>query len=361
MRSTLPTALVVAGMAAACGAIEEGDERPPSDPWTRTAEQQLEPPCTLLACSNSPELLYRGVLDAHLLASAGERVTIYGPNGRGQLYKNGVAYDMVVQRGRIRGIRNYGKDVIEGAQLAGADFLLMRDGAILYYVRIWGARQIAAPRPPAEMIEVYRMTWWGNGTGPSRDQPVCSPLTWDPDRKYAGNELLGMGASEVLAFEGDRIDPIRKEMSGPGMWDKDRVNFGCGGRAVAKLYLNRFTAASLGAPDSEAAWRQRQAMLKLLAADYCGTGRELTVTGIKLFWRSPAIPYLYPPGVLEARWTHKGAACLGVPRLRYHPAIAQQFGDLDAEIAATCPWLPPCSGSALDHDGEELTSANPIY
>jgi hypothetical protein len=62
------------------------------------------------------------------------------------------------------------------------------------------------------------------------------------------------------------------------------------------------------------------AMLKMLTADYCGTGRSYTVDGQPLkygdsnHWCSQ--PPIIPSAVcsIEALWAEKGAVCVDTPR-----------------------------------------------
>jgi hypothetical protein len=115
-------------------------------------------------------------------------------------------------------------------------------------------------------------------------------------------------------------------------------------------------------PLDEASWQERQAMLKMLVADYCGTGRAFTVPGEPLLWQSGRISYALPPLNLEARWTANGASCLGVPRLNVHPDPGSFFSEnIMTDIIAECGSnLPPqCTDiDPRDYDGAVVTSAN---
>jgi hypothetical protein len=80
---------------------------------------------------------------------------------------------------------------------------------------------------------------------------------------------------------------------------------------------------------------QRQATLKMITADYCGTGQSFTAQGTPVVWidRDDNVgPEEPPPGALvEAQWTAEGARCLEPPR---HVTAA--------DVAAVCA-LPACS------------------
>ena len=127
------------------------------------------------------------------------------------------------------------------------------------------------------------------------------------------------------------------------------------GSGLAKLQLTGHTEVAKLAGFSTTA-SQRQSMLKLLAADYCGTGKAFTVGGQRLEWKDAEgtmkLP-LFARTQVEARWTPQGAACLQVPRVAAHPTPASQdeFGDnIETQIFEEC-WnagklLPLCEGGS---------------
>jgi hypothetical protein len=109
---------------------------------------------------------------------------------------------------------------------------------------------------------------------------------------------------------------------------------------------------------------QRQAMLKMFAADYCGNGHAFTVDGQPLVYGdasawyplTPTTDRIDPPtgyiGTIESLWDEHGALCIDTPRL------------VDsATIQAACPDkpLPPCGGPhavARWEDRVHVISAN---
>jgi hypothetical protein len=173
--------------------------------------------------------------------------------------------------------------------------------------------------------------------------PICKPdLTeevWGPVMHYA------------IAFTGDRYDPERKTVTDaePGSsW----FNLACAGTATAKMHLSRHTNAGAwtlstwhaggDVLDGGAPFRldvgQRQAMLKMYAADYCGDGSAFTIDGQPLLYEDEKRWYTPPPPVLplaiaadgtlsptgarvEALWTPTGAACVTTPRRFARSAI----------------------------------------
>lgn len=106
--------------------------------------------------------------------------------------------------------------------------------------------------------------------------------------------------------------------------------------ALAKLQLTGHTeVAKLAGFNTTIS--HRQTMLKMLSADYCGTGKPFTVAGQRLEWKDDRGTMKLPSHLqseVEARWTPQGAACLGVPRVAAHPTPAStaEFGDELDEI-----------------------------
>jgi hypothetical protein len=155
--------------------------------------------------------------------------------------------------------------------------------------------------------------------------PLC------PSREL-GAEWAGLQGQAFL-FTGDRftlnatvVDP------GPGTgW----FNVACVGTAPAKLHLMRHTEAS--SRETFTTTRdERQTMLKLLTADYCGAGERFTRDGQPLRYQDGHGWYLNDAintkdpvtlGNIEALWGPEGATCLSRPRLRKREDIEAACGD----------------------------------
>jgi len=115
------------------------------------------------------------------------------------------------------------------------------------------------------------------------------------------------------------------------------VTIACVGEAAAKMKLLDFhpqgeRAASTG---------ERQTTLRMITADYCGTGESFTVTGTPVAWRDAENRVKPPTGedVMEALWGANGAICLDTPR-----AVDR------ALVAAQCT-IPLCEGDEEFRDG----------
>ena len=116
----------------------------------------------------------------------------------------------------------------------------------------------------------------------------------------------------------DRYDARTKtvrETGGDDTW----FNIACAGTAIAKLHLLRHTWAADRDGAHPTTVDQRQALLKLLAADYCGTGKAFTVEGQPLAYSfdqrwARAVDWNGAASV-DAVWDANHAVCLRTPRL----------------------------------------------
>ena len=210
--------------------------------------------------------------------------------------------------------------------------------------------------------------WVGGAEGPSHARffhlaqvgssrapmPLC-PTPWgsDPD-DVSYHPVDGM----AFLFAGDRYDPTSVTVEVPGApgW----FNIACTRTALAKMHLLRHTSAGSGSAESPSR-EQRQAMLKLLSADYCGDGRAYARNGTPLFFQDP--DGLFDPtprwgdraGAVESIWTSDGALCLDDPRL---PFPGQTHADVRAEIVSACETskvdsrrrtIPRCTAEQLKY------------
>ncbi len=152
--------------------------------------------------------------------------------------------------------------------------------------------------------------------GPS-DEPehwsVCSDLDWSDD-------------TNVVFIPGETYDEeaIEGQPNSLGM-----VTMACRGHALAKL---KFMGA---APNDGygSDWKDRQAALKMLTADYCGSGNSYTTVGQPLDWRDSLDRFVlgfFPTyDDLEARFDQNGATCLNTPR---NPAYERADVDCADEL-----------------------------
>jgi hypothetical protein len=123
----------------------------------------------------------------------------------------------------------------------------------------------------------------------------------------------------ALVFRGDRYHPKTTQVTESlEPW----INIACAGTAVAKLHLLRHTKAGTHIPYVTTI-PERQAMLRMLRADYCGNGGSYTEDGTPLryadryHWHPDGIDLTqsWQRALVEAVWDHNGAVCLDLPRL----------------------------------------------
>ncbi|MCB9700464.1 MAG: hypothetical protein H6711_01080 [Myxococcales bacterium] len=115
------------------------------------------------------------------------------------------------------------------------------------------------------------------------------------------------------------------------------VSIACVGEAAAKMKLMDFGPHG----GRGASLDERQATLRMITADYCGTGVSFTASGTQVAWRD-YMSLVEPPTdevALEAYWTKDGAYCLNTPR---HAELA--------EVLEECS-IPTCTDDVGFSDG----------
>jgi hypothetical protein len=322
--------------------------------------------CPIWQCgSNSPEIAGHGF---HELSEASEA------NEDGftvdTFTRYGVSYGLDVRDGRLVGTGAGGVVAISAAlgNLVDAQLAVSDDAGQQYLIRVAGVETAVAfwatlPVRRQPKLESYLLEWAEtldgiNPIDPSDWANVCSnpPAPTDPD-------ALGMDAEYTVLFDGERIDREAKRIG--AALDDRWFNLGCAGHALAKLYLSGHTEAATAAGFSTTI-DERQTMLKMLVADYCGTGVPYTVTGVPLSWQDDHGWMTHAPGVaIEARWGPDGATCLEQARIDANPngtsTTVFPLGAAPAMGLDGCTPPPPCAPSTdpTDLDGHHLVTANP--
>jgi hypothetical protein len=172
---------------------------------------------------------------------------------------------------------------------------------------------------------------------------VCAPGL--DDGSDATHNLIG----NAVIFQGDFYEPgYTVRTAAATGYDDDTFNIACLGTAISKLHVLRHTAASQGAPTDPLPppVDKRQAILRMLTADYCGAGHPFTHDGVPLHFgidlaagydgllnpgpnpplNNPNTGITVPASSLfrldpaggmasvDALWTADGATCIGTPR-----------------------------------------------
>lgn len=200
---------------------------------------------------------------------------------------------------------------------------------------------VAKPGAPTNS---YRIMYSYEG-GAERD--VCP--AGDPDDRLPAHHFV---AVDNERYDGERLEVL--DGADAARW----VSFGCTGSSVAKLHMRRHTLAGSDA-NHRATREQRQALLKLFNADYCGDGQPYTQTGHPLsylddqnwFWELNWDGDLTTVGTVEAIWDEHGASCLIEPR----------FVPRDKVHCARS--LPRCTKGQIRNWRKQghLLSANPLW
>jgi hypothetical protein len=279
--------------------------------------------------------------------------------------KNGVSYRLSVLQGKISAtsLGIAGSTTLSGANLIGLKLRLKKWSSTYntyyYYIisirdvasaQYWAKRTNGLPTPP---IETYELVFSSEST-PWLSTYMCR----DGAEFVFGGDPRAMRKHHALVFEGDRINVQSLEVES---LDARWFNFGCAETALAKMQLNGHTHASMTA----GLWvprLERQTFLKMIAADYCGTGRPFTVSGQRLRWTDDHGTMTIAstvPKTMEARWDSEGPTCLNTPRIDAHPTDASRVAfprGAEAAIASVCQRPPPCAQFAPVH---HITSWNP--
>ncbi len=332
---------------------------PPSHEEVATTTQALnQNQCPIWQCgSNSPEIngvIFHDLSEAGLANLEGFHIETFR--------KNGVSYQIDVRRGRLYGLDSGGNVVLSAANgnLAGAH-MLVRNGASMFLVRISGLSTnltywASTGAQPAPTRESYLLEWSpttdGVSTSTGRWRNVCNRASAEPAE--AGN----MNGYHTVLFDGERINAANKRIS--SALDFTWFNLGCAGHALAKLELTGHTEAARAAGFITTI-DERRTMLKMIVADYCGSGFPYTVAGQPLSWMDDKGWMHHSANVtIEARWTPEGASCLSEPRVDANPTPqgALTFPN-GIDDVLTCA-IPTCTNAnPFVLAGTHLVSANP--
>jgi hypothetical protein len=124
-------------------------------------------------------------------------------------------------------------------------------------------------------------------------------------------------------------------------------NIACAGSALSKMMLMHYNPHL---PANDAYYStptERTAVLKMLTADYLGTGEAFTKGGTLLQWEDTTGLHPHPPmaHVVEAVWDETGALCLDAPRLLI--GDIDIFGKIESECDGDCVMPPTCAEAGI--------------
>jgi hypothetical protein len=360
------SSLVVAALGAGCLSNELPGAT--DDSSTGSVEQALTQCPEFMCGMNSPQIANFGFWDLNLPLALGTvgKVNNVGMQILGFVQNNQLMLPKVIG-GRLIAIS--GSTTIAGTGLVNGWFYL-RNGARAFKLRVTEVSYVDSWATPLDgshvVLEDYKLDWTELVNGNWGDfRNMCKSI---PSRE--SSEILTMTGQNIyrtLLFEGDRIDALHKLDTGV---DTAWFNLGCAGGALAKMALTGHTEAAKVTGAFNTTLDERQAMLKMLGADYCHDGTAFTVPGQPLNWRDDhgtmklTALLVNPPQplILESRWNADGAVCLDKPRVDVHPTTLSNTvlgTDIYGQVMAFCPSkMPPvCADSSFETDGYHLLSA----
>ncbi|PCC70239.1 hypothetical protein SAMN02745121_03433 [Nannocystis exedens] len=271
--------------------------------------------CPTWQCGfNSAEVNGRSIRELNLDGQAnGDGVRIVGfvaPQGLLGNYELDTEGDALVAR-------NERGHSLSGPQLIGSIILVKKNGLLELPVPITvlGYQEIDSWADGAAKVPTYALVY-----------PDLGALLGV--RNVCNGDLLDALASAATVLAGETYDLTHKTVNpGQTRW----LTLACAGSAAAKMRLMNYGPhADFDGEGHPATVAQRQATLKMLTADYCGTGHSYTVNGAPLQWENQdgTVASPGPYGDPEAIWTATGAVCLDATRV--------------PDVDVTCS-LPSCS------------------
>jgi hypothetical protein len=254
--------------------------------------------CTL-STGNSPNINGADLSDINL-----DVVHTNGHNTSGIKLRNGNTPDEVVFRltvdpatesfvGLGVGEDDYDVAIVSGAGIVGAKIVLeMPNNGQTVYLEITDYDAgIPSWAKNGKPITAYRAQYVGSL---NTLQPLCPTI--DPENQWFTlvlGETYDQATNEIVARP-------------------DSVSLACVGEAAAKMKLMDYGPHG----NRQASAKERITTLRMITADYCGTGHSFTASGTAVAWRNDDNSVLPPfeEAVLEAKWGHEGALCLDKPR-----------------------------------------------
>ena len=309
--------------------------------------------------SNSPILfghdaaeMNQSLAGAHLANQAGVRLVEFrDPDGIPARYQ-------VEDDGELVILDGGGAVTHSGAAVVGASFVLRHDDSNSDYVLVITDyhQTLSYWIGPAESLPSYTMKYSFVGDVGLRN--LCpGPYEHDPRTNSLYPHSL-----DVLLSTGERYQIGTRNIFDTGAASDGWTNFACVGDGPSKMLLYRHRPDTPENDPYASPLARRQALLRMWAADYCGTGTSFTRHGEPLAWRDHL--GMMTEGVtssVEAIWTPEGVACLDVPR----GADWLQDPVTKADVESACSQafgktitFPSCAGFG---DNDAWPDVNPTF
>lgn len=280
----------------------------------------------------------------------GKKVRMYGfqkPDTSGVVH----TYDVDIVKDQVKALYP-GTSVValEHAALVGGWFLLWHDAEGAYpagpiRVKIGSIDNQAFWQPPSTVyVETYELMYNGVDTPPAEFVALCNrPLPGTGVRSTArdpAEDRIWKNRYNAIIFTGDRYSETYTVATGTVAtgW----MNIACAGSVTAKLHLNRHTEASQVPGYTVNGVNARQAMLKLYAGDFCGSGNAYTRKGTPFHWNSNTGLNSGAGNntAFESMWDAGGAMCMTTHRLASSTVPEEQA--MAGEVFRECR-LRPCT------------------
>jgi hypothetical protein len=306
-----PRASLFLALALAGGCVGEDD-----DPGALEFRESAGGGNTCSTCNlNSPRLNDFGIPHVHASFPNESGVTWLGvEDPYGQPVTDWWLTDGVLWI-RHRG-RNFG-----GPQLIGSKLRFdTPDGVIKVEIAGFSAASGLAPGLPD--IPTYALKYGPADASPGELHSVCPSYALTPDEAV------------VTLIRGETYDRQTNEVHESPGW----MSLACADEAVYKMMrLGYGPHSDFAGTGSPATLEQRQATIRMITADYCGTGHSFTQPNTPLVWTNVGGSVVGDGGgtplTLEAYWNRSGAICLDTTRL--------PLEGLD-KVTNYCD-IPPCS------------------
>jgi len=217
---------------------------------------------------------------------------------------------------------------LRGLQLIGATILVKEPGllSLPIPITIIGYDEIPSWADDAPDVPTYALIY-----------PDLGSLLGS--RNVCVGDITELLATSATVLGGETYDLTTKEVNANmNRW----FTLACAGSAAAKLRLMNYGPQSdFNNTGNPASVSSRQAALKMVTADYCGTGTSYTQNGTPLQYEDApgTVAVEGTPGDVESVWTEDGALCLDTTRI--------------ANTSVACS-LPSCSSFDLQ-DGDWIS------
>ena len=214
-------------------------------------------------------------------------------------------------------------DTLTGFDVLQAKILLQMNGGGIVYLEITDIDVVESWANSGSPVTVYRASYTNQG----QQQSLCPH--GNPE-----NQWFTVIADELYDPTTHAITPSTTSLT-----------IACVGQAAAKLkMLDYHPRGNYGS-----SLEQRETTLRMITADYCGTGQSFTAQGVRVAWSNEA-GTVEPPfneDILEAKWGRDGALCLDYPR------------EVSLDTVLDVCELPSCDGNP-EFEGAEWRTMLPI-